>query len=106
MIPEDILTALIVLFVVVVPFVAMAGLGAKIAAKRARPGGVDPNETQHRATPRFHRDPRCGVRAPSAPVVALAEHRANLPKLTPAPIRPDVRGPCDEPAAFSRGGEG
>ena len=35
MIPEDILLALILLLIVVVPFVALVGLGAWIAAKRA-----------------------------------------------------------------------
>ncbi len=93
MIPADILTALIVLFIVVVPLVVLAGLGVKIAAKRQ----VDIE----------HRSPPSGARAThSASAAALAEQRADLPKLTPAPIRPDVRGPCDEPAAFSRGGDG
>ncbi len=36
MIPADILTALIVLLIFGAPFVVLAGLGAKIAAKRAR----------------------------------------------------------------------
>ncbi len=36
MIPEDILTALILVLIVVVPFAVLAGLGARIAAKRQR----------------------------------------------------------------------
>ena len=42
-----------------------------------------------------------GERAHCAPAVALAAKRAVLPdELTPAPTRPDVRGPCEGPAAF------
>ncbi len=89
MIPADILTALIVLFIVGVPFVVLAGLGAQIAAKRQ----VDIE----------HRSPPSGARAThSAPVVAQADKWADLPvTTTPAPIVD-----CDEPAAFSRGGGG
>ena len=59
--------------------------------------GVDPDETEHRRPDgeRANVPPDDG-----APVEALAAQRAFLPELPPAPIRPDERGPCDEPAAF------
>ncbi len=39
--------------------------------------------------------------SPAAPAVALAVQRALVTSQTPpAPIRPDERGPCDEPAAL------
>ncbi len=92
MIPADILTALIVLFILVVPFAVLAGLGVKIAAKRQ----VDIE----------HRSPPSGARAThSASAAALAGQRADLPELTPAPMV-TTKSSHREPAAFSRGGEG
>ena len=54
---------------------------------------------------RRHRSPPSGERAPGAPVVALAEKRADLPDFTPAPAAHAFTGER-EPAAFSRGGGG
>ncbi len=55
MIPADILLVLILVLLLVVPFVVLAGLGARIAAKRARlvepryPGDCKPLKQQQEA---------------------------------------------------------
>ncbi len=62
-------------------------------------------DIEHRSPPDLGKPQvQSGERAThSAPVVALAGQRADLPELTPA--RPVARR-TDEPAAFSRGGGG
>ncbi len=62
----------------------------------------DPNETQHCSPPDLGKPQvQSGERAThSAPVVALAGQRADLPELTPAPRL------NRESAAFLRGGGG
>ena len=87
MIPADILVVLFIALIAAAAWAVLAGLGAKIAAKRM---GL----LNRRSLP-------SGERAHSAPAAALAGHRARfLPETTPAPIRPDVRGPCEESAVF------